>query len=156
LTLDAQVELVGPAGTRRLPLGAFVTGVRQTELRPGELLAALHIPDPGPSAGGFVKLGARKYLVISIAMVAAIVRVDSDRVDWARVAVGACSPVARRLPRLEDDLRGISTGALASTVRPDHLEDLSPIGDVRGSAAYRLDAVADLVGRALTQAAKGA
>ncbi len=156
LTLDAQVELAGPDGPRRMPLAEFVTGPRQTALRPGELLVALHTPDPGAAAGGFVKLGARKYLVISIAMVAALVSVRGGRVEWARVAVGACSPIARRLTALESDLAGMAIDDLAGAVRPDHLDALSPIGDVRGSAEYRLDAVAELVGRALVQAARGA
>ncbi|MCM2562632.1 FAD binding domain-containing protein [Lutimaribacter sp. EGI FJ00015] len=156
LTLDPKVELIGPHGAREVPLADFVTGPRQADLREGELLAALHIPDPGPSAGGFIKLGARKYLVISIAMVAALVHVEGGRVAWARVAVGACSPVARRLSALEADLQGVAVNALAGAVRPDHLKDLSPIGDVRGSAGYRLDAVAELVGRAIAQAARGA
>ena len=58
-----------------------------------------------PSA--FLKLGARKYLVISISMVAVILETnDSGSVAQARVAVGSCSAVARRLADLEKDLVG--------------------------------------------------
>ncbi len=46
LTLDAEVELASRAGTRRLPLAAFITGVRRTALQPGELVVALHVPRP--------------------------------------------------------------------------------------------------------------
>ena len=59
------------------------------------------------SRSAFLKLGARRYLVISIAMVAAIVEADeAGRVERARVAVGACSEVAQRLPALEAALLG--------------------------------------------------
>jgi CO/xanthine dehydrogenase FAD-binding subunit len=156
LVLDAQVDLIGPAGGRRIALADFVTGVRQTDLHPGELVQALYIPDPGVAGSGFVKLGARKYLVISIAMVAALVRIEGARITEARVSVGACSPVARRLPGLEAGLQGVATGDLAGAVQPAHLDVLSPISDVRGSDQYRLDAVADLIGRALVQAAEEA
>ncbi|MFL5171600.1 MAG: FAD-binding molybdopterin dehydrogenase, partial [Microvirga sp.] len=59
----------------------------------------------------------------------------------ARVAVGACSPVARRLRALEERLIGQPLSpALTSLVQPDDLAELSPLDDVRASAAYRLAA----------------
>ncbi|MFD1511314.1 FAD binding domain-containing protein [Lacimonas salitolerans] len=156
LTLDAEVDVIGPDGIRHMPLAQFITGVRQTELGQDELLRSVHIPDPSGAGASFQKLGARKYLVISIAMVAALVRVDAGRVAEARVAVGACSPVAGRLPVLEQALIGAYPDDLMRIVTPAHLEGLSPITDVRGSAEYRLDVVAELVARAVQQAAKGA
>lgn len=156
LTLDATVELVGPGGVRHVPLDRFVTGVRRTGLRPGELLRAIHVPDPLSAGAAFEKLGSRKYLVISIAMVAALVRAEAGRVADARVAVGACSPVARRLPELERALVGTESGAVARIVTPDLLGGLQPISDVRGSADYRMDAVAALVARAVGTAAEEA
>jgi len=107
LALDAEIELMSRAGTRRLKLGDFITGNRKTERRPDELVSAILVPRTieGPSV--FLKLGARRYLVISIAMVAAILeRDDQGRIAQARVAVGSCSAVARRLPELEKALLG--------------------------------------------------
>ena len=96
--------------------------------------------------GRFVKLGARRYLVISIAMVAATVETDAaDRIVAARIAVGACSAVARRLPALEADLAGVPVGEAVDVVAPRHLAGLSPIDDVRASAAYRMAAARALV-----------
>src|SRR5690242_16469738 len=43
LALDADIELAGPSGTRRLPLSSFITGNRRTALRPGELMVAIHV-----------------------------------------------------------------------------------------------------------------
>ena len=152
LTLDATVRLVSGVGARDLALADFITGPRRTALAPGELLESLYIPDPGAAGAGFVKLGARKYLVISIAMVAALVKVEGGAITAARVAVGACAPVACRLPALEAALAGRTAARLADAVLPDHLAPLAPISDVRGSAAYRLDVVPDLIRRALAQA----
>ena len=68
------------------------------------------------------------------------------------MAVGACSPVARRLPALEADLVGrAAEREPGDVVRRGHLADLSPIDDVRGTAAYRADAVRTLVRRALAE-----
>jgi CO/xanthine dehydrogenase FAD-binding subunit len=151
LPLEAVVELRSSAGERRLPLEAFITGYRATALRPGELVTAINVPRTIEGRSAFLKLGARRYLVISIAMVAAIVESDRDgRVSQARIAVGACSAVAQRLRALEQDLVGapIRSG-LGVRVKREHLEALTPIGDVRATAEYRRDAALTLVRRAL-------
>ncbi|HSI01928.1 MAG TPA: FAD binding domain-containing protein [Reyranella sp.] len=150
LALDAEVELAGRAGTRRLPVAAFITGNRRTVLAPGELLIAIHLPRAAHEArSAFLKLGARRYLVISIAMAAATVELDGRRVAAARVAVGACSAVAQRLPGLEAALAGAPIDRLSERVDATHLAPLAPIDDVRGSAAYRTDAVVTLLRRLL-------
>ncbi len=149
LALDAAVELASCRGGRVVPLEQFVLGPRQTARAPDELALGLHIPAPAePARGVFLKLGARRYLVISIVMVAAVADFRSDgRIRQARVAVGACSPAARRLPTLEHALAGRFPDA--ALVRPEHLAPLAPIDDVRGSAAYRGAAALELVRRAV-------
>ena len=151
LTLDAEVEIAGPAGRRVLPLRQFITGTRRTALAPDELTVAIHVPRPRHQArGAFLKLGARRYLVISIAMAAAVLETGDGRVASARIAVGACSPVAERLPDLEAALLGAPIDRhLADRVDASHLSPLSPIDDVRGSAFYRRDAVVTLLHRLL-------
>ena len=95
-------------------------------------------------------VGARRYLVISIAMAAATLEIDGGRIAVARVAVGACSAVARRLPALEAALIGAPVDQrLGNRIEGAQLAPLSPIDDVRGSAAYRLDAVVTLLRRLL-------
>jgi CO/xanthine dehydrogenase FAD-binding subunit len=154
LVLDAEVELVSAAGARRLGLGDFILGPRRTALRPGEVLAAVIFPAralAGRSA--FLKLGARSHLVISIAMVAARLVVQAGRVTDARIAVGACSPVAVRLPLVEAALLGAPVAeAVARVQAADVQAALAPIDDVRATAAYRLQAAVDLVRRAVTEA----
>jgi CO/xanthine dehydrogenase FAD-binding subunit len=151
LALDAEIELAGPAGRRLLPLRQFITGVRRTALTRDELVVAVHVPKPNHAArSAFVKLGTRRYLVISIAMAAATLEIADGRVASARIAVGACSPVAERLPGLEAALAGAPLDAhLADRVAVAHLAPLSPIDDVRGSAAYRSDAVVTVLRRLL-------
>jgi CO/xanthine dehydrogenase FAD-binding subunit len=150
LALGAEVELAGRTGIRRLPLAAFITGNRRTVLAPGELLVAIHVPKLADDArSAFLKLGARRYLVISIAMAAATLEIADGRVASARVAVGACSAVAQRLPALEAALAGSAVAALAERVDAAHLAPLSPIDDVRGSATYRRDAAVTLLRRLL-------
>jgi CO/xanthine dehydrogenase FAD-binding subunit len=151
LALDAEVEIASRAGARRLPLAAFIIGNRRTMLGPGDLVVAVHVPRPAHEArSAFLKLGARRYLVISIVMAAATLEIEGDRIVGARVAVGACSAVAQRLPGLEAKLVGAALDAsLGNKVNADHLTPLAPIDDVRGSADYRRDAALTVLRRLL-------
>ncbi len=114
-------------------------------------MVAIHVPRPVHEArSAFLKLGTRRYLVISIAMAAATLEIADGHVAAARIAVGACSPVAERLPALEAALEGAPIDPrLADRVEVSHLAPLSPIDDVRGSAAYRSDAVVTVLRRLL-------
>ena len=156
LALGAEVELQSVRGIRRLPLGEFVLGNRRTACSPDELVTAVLVPRWDSRARStFLKLGARRYLVISIVMVAAVAELAGDgTIARAAVAVGACSAVAQRLARLERELAGhrLAPG-IGALVTAEHLVPLAPIGDVRGTAAYRLDAAATLVARALERLA---
>lgn len=155
LALDAEVELSSLGGTRRLPVSEFVMGNRRTARRADEMVSALLLPKPRHEARStFIKLGGRKYLVISIAMVAVVIETDGSSIVGARIAVGSCSAAAQRLPELERDLAGrpLDSG-LADLVAPRHLAPLAPIDDVRGTADYRREVALTLVRRALRELA---
>lgn len=159
LTIDAEVELTSRTGTRRMKLADFIVGNRKTLRQPGEILSQVLIPRTAEEANSiFLKLGARRYLVISIAMVAAVLQKDaSGRVTQARISVGSCSAVAARIPTLEQALLGAEMSrGLGSLVRADHLKSISPITDVRATARYRQDAALQLVQRALDACARTA
>jgi CO/xanthine dehydrogenase FAD-binding subunit len=154
LALGAEVELVSGTGLRRMGLAEFVLGPRQTALKPGEVLAAVVIPEAAlRGRSSFVKLGARTHLVISIAMVAARLTLEGGRVAEVAIAVGACSPVAQRLPAVEAALVGARASEAARRVREiDVVAALRPIDDVRATAAYRREAAVELVRRAVVVA----
>ena len=154
LVLDADVELRSAQATRHLPLGEFILGNRRTALQPGEMVTATRVPKRSAvGVSSFVKLGARRYLVISIAMAAVRLVVEDGVVANAAIAVGACSAVARRLAGVEAALRGRPASAeLADAVLSAPIEELAPIADVRGTAEYRLDAAREIVVRAVRAA----
>jgi CO/xanthine dehydrogenase FAD-binding subunit len=151
MALDAELELHSALGPRRLRIAEFVLGNRRTACRGGELVVALHVPARGPRARSvFFKLGGRRYLVISITMVAATIDLDeTNRVAGASLAVGSCSAVAQRLGSLEARLAGVERSRLLDCVEAADLAPLAPIDDVRASADYRLDATLALLRRAL-------
>ncbi len=152
LALDAELTLASHEGTRSLALADFVSGNRKTARRPDEILTSIRIPRRWENAASsFLKLGARRYLVISIVMVAANLLVDSEhRIREASICVGSCSPAAMRLTELERSLARVhADSSLLELVTADHFSQLSPIDDIRATATYRQDAAQTLVRRAL-------
>ena len=155
LSLNADVVLASTRGEHSMPLAKFIMGNRKTRRASDEIVTGFRIPKPNYSASStFLKLGARRYLVISIVMVAAVIENDSGNVGAARIAVGSCSAAAKRLHLLERSLVGqpLRPG-IADQISESHLNQLSPIADVRGSAEYRRDAALTLVRRAIEQLA---
>jgi CO/xanthine dehydrogenase FAD-binding subunit len=152
LALDAEVELVSAKGKRRMPLESFLAGNRKTARQADEVLAAVLVPRTMENAASvFLKLGARRYLVISISMVAVVLQADRNgRVAEAHIAVGSCSAKAQRFDALEEHLVGMPAKAgIGAAIREEHLKTLAPIDDVRATADYRRDASLTLVRRAL-------
>ncbi len=156
MAMRARVELRRADRVRELALSDFITGNRTTRLESGELLTAILVPKPRHAARSvFLKLGARKYLVISIAMVGVVLEESGGIVQCASVAVGACSAAAQRLTALETDLIGRRLNAgLANKAKPQHFTMLAPIDDMRSDAAFRREAALTLTRRALISLAK--
>ena len=152
LAMGASVVLRSERGERVLPLAQFVLGNRHTARAADELVVAVRVPARSARArSAFAKLGGRRYLTIAVTTVAAVLDPDgAGAIGSAGVAVGSCAAAARRLPALEARLVGVPAGAdLGALVQAADLSPLAPIDDVRGSAAYRLDATATLLRRAL-------
>ena len=154
LAMRARVVLQSARGLRELAVDEFVLGNRRTARADDELVVAVRVPAwSGRARSAFAKLGGRRYLTIAVTAVAVVVDVDADdTVRGAGVAVGSCAPAARRVPALESRLVGARVdGDLGALVAADDLAPLAPIDDVRGSAAYRIDATRTLLCRALRE-----
>jgi CO/xanthine dehydrogenase FAD-binding subunit len=152
MALDAKVTLASAVGMRMISLSEFITGNRQTLRKPTEILISVQIPRRLENAATiFLKLGARRYLVISIVMVAITLLADEhDLIAEALICVGSCSAKAARLTELESTLKGQpARSALSGVLRDSHLSPLSPIDDIRSTAAYRNDAAKTLLKRGL-------
>ncbi|HHI81614.1 MAG TPA: xanthine dehydrogenase family protein subunit M, partial [Rhizobiales bacterium] len=151
MVLDANIEIVSGSGARTMALDGFITGNRQTRLAAGELVSAIIIPESALSGvSTFAKLGARDYLVISIASVAVRLACSSDgEISEVAISVGACSPAPLRLGGLEKALAGAGRDNFSAAITGQALSGLAPIDDVRASAAYRSEAAAEMIRRAV-------
>jgi CO/xanthine dehydrogenase FAD-binding subunit len=157
LVLDAEIILRSADAERILALEDFLKGNRRTSRKPDEIAVALRIPESATAGlSHFRKLGARRYLVISITMAAIRLMFESETATQCAISIGACSEVARRLRRLEQTIIGRSRAELASgkaSIGPEALDGLAPIDDVRATAAYRRESAAMLVAHLLQEAA---
>jgi CO/xanthine dehydrogenase FAD-binding subunit len=147
LALDAEVDLVGPNGERRLTVDEFVAGSRRTRLAPGELVRSVRFPEPRPSA----YLWQRVRPANDISQVAVAVAYSPSHRAW-RVAVGGVDPRAQLLPEAAEALGGASpTGAAVERAVRSAAERTTFATDRRASAEYRQHLVGTLLARAVRQ-----
>ena len=149
---EAQVELEGPAGVRRVDAGAFVLGPGRADLRGDELVTALLVPEAtGPVA--YAKAGARNAMARAVCGVA--VELDPAR-RAVRIAVVGASPMPVRAHAAE----ALAAEVTAWDRAPMALAEIGalvagavdPDGDARGSAAHRRHVAGVLARRALARA----
>lgn len=154
MAYGARVNLVGPSGERTVPLEDFFEGPGVTVAAADELLESVFLETPPERSGaGYLKLGVRQTLEISIVNVAAYLSLDGDRIETARVVLGAVAPVPIRAPFAEKVLAGETPSAeLFAKAGEEAARDAKPIDDFRASAEYRRDMVSVLTRRALETA----
>jgi CO/xanthine dehydrogenase FAD-binding subunit len=151
LTLDAEVELSSKSGVRYLMLTSFIQGNRKTAICADEMVTGVRIPKLSTGGNsGFLKLGTRSYMIISISMAA--IRIETDIAGVivnAAVSIGACSEVAQRMLLVEKQLIGRSLEKAVDQIDSCQFVSLAPIDDVRATAAYRRNASIEIVRRLL-------
>lgn len=155
MAYGAEVVLKKKGGTRTVPLEAFFKGPGMTVAGPDEILAEILVPRPPSGSGaGYMKLGVRKTLEISIVNVAAFLTLDGGGViRTARVVLGAVAPTPIRAPSAEKALVGQKpSDEILAKAADAAAGDSRPIDDFRGSAEYRRDMVKVLTRRALQMA----
>ncbi len=156
LVLDAEVEVMGPSGERRIPLGEFWTGPGKTVLEPAEILTTIVIP--GKVSGrlsAYQRVDIRHSVDIALVSSAVGVELSEGKVQLARIALGAVAPTVIRVTAAEAYLQGRT---LSEEVL-DKVENLAeaaavPISDVRASAEYRSAMAGVLARRVLLLAAE--
>ena len=141
LVAGATVEVSSAArGTRTLPLEDFLVGPKRNALEADELIVAVHVrPSHAPQT--FMKVGPRNAMVIAICSLA--LEVDRERGEL-RAAFGSAGPVARLVTAPVGEIDDFPERVVSAA---------SPIDDVRGTAAYRREALRVLVRRALERCA---
>ena len=158
LAYEALAVIAGPDGERELPLAEFWRGPNATALQPGELLRELRLPAPPPNTGGvYVRQTPRKQMDIAVVGVAVLLTLESDRIQRARIALGAVAPTPVRAHAAEAALEGQpASEALFAKAAQAAAAEARPISDQRGSAEFRRHLVRVTTERCLQEAARRA
>jgi len=159
LIYEAQAELRGPRGTRRLCLEELFAGPGETPLERGEVLTGILLPRPAPAAQArFLKKG-RVQMDLAVASVAVLVELESDGKTCARarLAAGSVGPTPLRLRAVESLLEGeqIITSLLGDAQRVAS-RSVAPITDIRSTEAYRRQIIGVYVRRLIESIMEGA
>ena len=156
LSYGATLVIEGPGGRRALPAEDFFVGPGQTVLEKGEVLVEIVLPPPPPHSGAaYLRFIPREEMDIAVAGVGSFVQLNPDdhTCEQARISLAAVAPTPVRAKEAEaflagrhlDDTTIAHAGELAS-------QAASPISDVRGSAAYRIELIKVLTRRTLGKA----
>ncbi len=154
MVYGARVMLRSLAGPRSIPLDEFFKGPGETTAEPSEILESVQLDTPPARSGAaYLKLGVRQTLEISIVNAAAFLALDGDRIQSARVVLGAVAPTPMRAPSAEKALTGQKPSAeVFARAAQEAARDARPIDDFRASADYRRHMVIVLTRRALETA----
>ncbi len=149
IALGAALTLRSASGRRTLPLEDYFLGYGQQDRQPGEFVEAITVPRPGPNALiQITKLSRRFDSDISAVCGAFCLTITGETVTAARVAFGGMAATPRRATACEAALTGRAfTLATIDAAAAALAADFTPLDDVRGSAAYRLQAAAALLRR---------
>ncbi len=147
LVYEAELELVSTTGTRRISYADFHTGYKQTIMRADELISRILLPR---SMSGwrqyYRKVGTRKAQAISKVCLAGAIRMEGNKVEDVRVALGSVAPMVVRCRRTEAVLKGrqLESDAIKAA-RAELMKEIVPIDDIRSTADYRLRVAANLL-----------
>lgn len=153
--MDAQLTLASATQERVVPLRAFYTGVRRTQLAPDEMVTDIAFePLKANQRGIYVKLGLRRAQAISVVHVAVLLSFAADGAEEKTTAVsitlGSVAPTIINAAQAEAYLvgRALTDETIAETARLAAAEP-TPIDDLRSTAAYRTQMISVMVRRAL-------
>ena len=150
IALGAEVEIARAGGARRrVAVEDFVVDQFATALEPGELLVGVRVPPPAPGTrAAYVKFLPKTEDDYATVSVAAAVRVANGRIAEARIALGSVGATAIRARVTEEALHGAAPEEIGEAVTLVR-DEIDPIDDLRGSAAYKREMAAVWTERAV-------
>lgn len=158
LVLEAEVDICQPGGGAeivhsRLPMGGFFSGPKKTVLKQGQMVAGVILPLPPERSGAAFRRLARVSLDIAKINCAAYIEREGERIRLARIALGSVAPTPVRAPTIENTLVGQKYSERLLYRAAELVgEDITPIDDVRSTAAYRRQIASLLVRETVEEA----
>jgi len=152
LALDAQLLLAkyashGLSVTRTLPLKKFFIDYKKYDLNADEIIHSISFPLPSPNSRfHFEKVSQRKYLDIASCNSAIQLEEENGLIKELRLSAGGVAPVPFFLERTSAFFKGKKIDHETVRAGIDVMkQEIKPISDVRGSAAYKTLLLANLI-----------
>ena len=157
LTLNTELEIKGPNGTRRQPLETFYAGPSKVHLEHGEIVVALRIAkkDYENFGGHYIKFAQRNAMDIATLGCAVHVKLSADKkaIDEMRLAFGVAAPNPIRCHETEKAVQGKPlTEETFALVSASALGEVNPRTSWRASKEFRQQLISELSMRALKAA----
>ena len=153
VALNASVLIESVGGEREVPIRKFFTGFRQTILAQSELVRSIRIPRWNPqTVGTWFKIGNRTAQAISVVHAGIVLEFDeaTSLITKADVAIGSVSETISVSKSLSEYLVGKDLDAETSAAAARIVaSEISPIDDIRATAAYRTSVTETAIRRAL-------
>jgi CO/xanthine dehydrogenase FAD-binding subunit len=154
---DAAVVIAGQGVERQVILEDLLLTTGGTILKPGEIVREVRVPPPAERSGAAYMKHAVRRSDIAIVSVAVLLTMSRDVCADARIGLGSVAPTIIRSKTAEEELRGREIGAEAVRAAVDAAAaEARPIDDIRGGAAYRMETLKSLLGRAINDAVRDA
>ncbi len=153
MALGADIRTARGGRTREIPIEDFFLGPGKNVLKPDEMITAISFPRMNENQRAFfLKLGQRKALSIAKVSVAVRLSLKKGRASEVRIALGSVAPRVILAGKAGSFLEGkaLSLEVVEEASRIV-MEDASPIGDIRSSAAYRKKMVGRLLLEGLSE-----
>jgi carbon-monoxide dehydrogenase medium subunit len=160
IALEGVATIVGPNGTRQVPVEDFCTGPGRNVLQPGEILVSIHLPPPKAHSGAnYLRFIPRNEMDIAVAGVGSSVVLDASGQNFvsARIALASVAPTPVFAREAGESLAGkpVSEEAIEEAAQKA-MADAKPITDMRGTVRQRVHLVGVLTRRTLNNAIKQA
>ena len=156
--LDARVRVRSARAERTIEISDLFVTHLTTTLEPDELLVAIEV-DPLPERTGYAFVEfARRHGDFALGGAAVLLALDaSGAVERAAIALLGAAPVPVRATEAEQGLVGSAVDEKAAEAASEAaIADISPTGDIHGSAEYRRDLCKVMVRRAIIAAGRRA
>ena len=160
IVLGGVANLVGPSGSRQVPIEEFCTGPGQNVLQTGEILVSINLPAPQAHSGAsYLRFIPRNEMDIAVAGVGSSVVLDASGQNFVsgRIALASVAPIPVFAKDAGDSLAGkpVSEATIDEAAKKA-MADAKPITDMRGTIKQRVHLVGVLTRRTLNIAVKRA
>ncbi len=153
--LNAKLRIQGPDGERMVSIHDFYKGPGKVDLAHGEILTAILVTKENYEgfSGHYIKYAMRNAMDIATLGCVAVCKINNNRVEDFRLALGVAGPTPMRCPQTEEIAKGrLVDESLLEEIGRTAMTEVNPRTSWRASKEFRLQLIEELSKRAFMEA----